>query len=60
MVKRVKREDLVYEVDDYTYNSQKYEVIGSVTKNMFDGKITLYNADKDQHDLLFYFIDFNK
>ena len=56
----VKREHLFYETNKFVYNFQQHETIRSFAKNIFVGKSTLDNADKDQSDLLNDFIDFNK
>ena len=50
----------MYKTDRYVYNFQKFETIRSFSKNIFAGKITLGNSNKDQSDLLNNFIDFNK
>ena len=58
--KPVNREDLVFEANKYIYNFQKFEKIRSFTKNIFDGTITLNNADKEQIHLLIEVLEFNK
>ena len=60
MEKILKREDLVYKTDKYSYNFQQYETIRPFDKNIFAGKITLDNAGKDQSDLSNDFVDFRK
>ena len=58
--KKTKRKDSVYETNKYVYNFQQYEIIRSIAENIFTGKITLDNVDKDQSVLLNDFIDFNE
>ena len=60
MKKILKREDLVYKKDKDVYNFQQYEAIRSFAKNIFNRKITLDNADKEQTDLLNDFMDIKK
>ena len=56
----VKREYLVYEANKYVNDFQQYEIVRYFVNNIFAGKITLDNADKDQGDSLNDFVDFNK
>ena len=47
MEKLLDRKDLVYEADNYIYSFQQFETIKSFAKNIFDGKTTLNDAEKD-------------
>ena len=49
------REDLIYRT-----NIWKFELIRSFAKNIFEGKITLENADNEQASLLLEIDDFKK
>ena len=47
--KTVNRENLVYETNNYTFS---FKAIRFSAKNIFTGKITLIEADKDQSSSL--------
>ena len=49
---------LIFKAYKYKYNFQSSETIWSFIKSIFDGKITLYDADEDQSDLLVDIISF--
>ena len=57
---RVNREDLIFEEDSYINNFQQSEIIRSFAKNVFNGKITLNNADENQSNLLVQIMNFKK
>ena len=44
----------------YTYTFKQFEAIRSLAKNIFDGKLTLNNADEDQRNLLIEIVNFKK
>lgn len=56
--KIVNIEKLVYKTNKYTCSFKIFQIIRSVTKNIFNSKITLNEADKDPISLLFEILDF--
>ena len=44
----------------YTYTFKQFEAIRSLAKNIFDGTLTLNNADEDQRNLLIEIVNFKK
>ena len=48
----INREKLVYKTSGNTYDFRKFKTIRNFGKDIYDGKITLGEADKDQSDLL--------
>ena len=47
-------------LNSYIYDFQQFEKIVSIAKNIFNGKITLNNNDKDQGDLISEIMNFKK
>ena len=45
------REKLVYDADKYIYDFRKFKTIKTFGKDIYEGKITLKEADEDQSDL---------
>ena len=50
--KNVVRENLVYKTNEYTYNFQNFLTINTFGRDIYNGTITLKEADKDQSDKL--------
>ena len=48
----IDREKLIYKSNKYTYDFRKFQTIRTFGKDIYEGKITLEEADKDQSDLL--------
>ena len=49
--KNVDREKLIYEAGEYIYDFRIFNTIRTFGEDIYDGKITLEEADKDQSDL---------
>ena len=50
--KTVDREKLVYRASEYTYNFRNFRTIRTLGRDIYEGKITLKEADEDQSNLL--------
>ena len=50
--KTVDREDLVYRRNEYTYSFKNFRTINTLSREIYNGTITLKEADKDQSSLL--------
>ena len=49
--KTIDREKLVYSASEYTYDFRKFRTIKTFGRDIYNGKISLEEADKDQSDL---------
>ena len=49
--KNVDREKLLYKASGNTYHFRKFQTIRTFGEDIYEGKITLGEADKDQSDL---------
>ena len=49
--KNVDREKLIYEAGEYIYDFRKFNTIRTFGEDIYNGKITLEEADEDQSDL---------
>ena len=58
--KNVDREKLVYEAGRYKYDFRKFNTIRTFGEDIYEGKITLEEADEDQSDLADTINEFNK
>ena len=63
--KNVDREKLIYETNDYTYSFKNFQTIKNFARDIYErdiyeGKITIEEADKHQTDLLFEIMNFRK
>ena len=58
--KNVDREKLVYETNEYTYSFKIFRTIKTFDRDIYEGKITIEEADKYQTDLLAEIMNFNK
>ena len=50
--KNLDREKLIYEAGKYIFDFRKFNTIRTFGEDIYDGKITLEEADKDQPDLV--------
>ena len=48
----IDREKLVYKSTNNTYDFRKFQTIKNFVKDIYDGKISLEEADKNQSDLI--------
>ena len=58
--KNVDREKLVYEAGKHKYDFRKFNTIRTFGEDIYEGKITLEEADEDQSDLADTINEFNK
>ena len=50
--KNVDTEKLIYETDEYTYSFKNFHTIKTFGRDIYEGKITIKEADEYQADLL--------
>ena len=58
--KNVDREKLVYETNEYTYSFKNFQTIKTFGRDIYEGKITIKEADEYQADLLTEILNFRK
>ena len=58
--KNVDREKLVYETNEYTYSFKNFQTIKTFGRDIYEGKITIEEADKYQTNLLTEIMNFRK
>ena len=58
--KAVHREKLVYRTNEYTYSFKNFRTISTIVGEIYNGKITLKEADEDQSNLLVEIMHFKK
>ena len=58
--KNVDREKLIYETNEYTYSFKNFQTIKTFGRDIYEGKITIEEADKYQTDLLVEIKGFRK
>ena len=58
--KTVDREKLIYKASEYTYSFQNFQTIKTFGRDIYNDKITLKEADKDQTNLLVEIMNFKK
>ena len=58
--KNVDREKLIYETNEYTYSFKNFQTIKTFGRHIYEGEITIVEADKYQNDLLVEIINFRK
>ena len=58
--KNVDREKLIYETDEYTYSFKNFQTIKTFGRDIYEGKITIKEADEYQADLLTEIMNFRK
>ena len=56
--KNADREKLVYETDEYTYSFKNFQTIKTFGPDIYEGEITIKEADEYQTDLLTEILDF--
>ena len=56
---KIKRQDVKYKMNKYTYDFQQFEMIRSFSGNSYSGKISIDEADMDQSNLLENMVEFN-
>ena len=58
--KNVDREKLIYETNEYTYSFKNFQTIKTFGRDIYEGKITIEEADKYQTGLLVEIMNFRK
>ena len=58
--KYVDREKLIYKADEYTYSFKNFETIKTFGQDIYEGKITIKEADEYQVNLLTEILNFRK
>ena len=58
--KNVDREKLIYETNEYTYSFKNFQTIKTFGRDIYEGKITIKEADEYQADLLTEILNFRK
>ena len=58
--KSVDREKLIYETNEYTYSFKNFQTIKTFGRDIYEGKITIEEANEYQTDLLAEIISFKK
>ena len=56
---KIRRKDLVYIANKYTYDFQQYKIITSFDDSIYNGKSSIDEAEIDQSSLLDVLTDFN-
>ena len=56
----VDRENLYYKTNKDTYNFKNFRTVGTFGRDIYNGTITLKQADSDQADLLVEILNFKK
>ena len=58
--KNVDREKLIYKTNQYTYSFENFQTIKTFGRDIYEGKITIEEADEYQKDLLVEIMSFSK
>ena len=58
--KSVDRGKLIYETNEYTYSFKNFQTIKTFGRDIYEGKITIEEADKYQTNLLVEIMNFMK
>ena len=58
--KNVDREKFIYETNEYTYSFKNFQTIKAFGRDIYEGKITIKEADEYQKDLLVEIMSFKK
>ena len=58
--KNVGREKLIYKTDEYIYSFKNFQTIKTFGRDIYEGKITIKEADKNQADLSTEIMNFRK
>ena len=56
--KNVDRQKLIYKTNEYTYSFKNFETMKTFGRDIYEGKITIKEADKYQTDLLTEILNF--
>ena len=59
-LKKQKKEKLIYETNEYTYSFKNFQTIKTFGRDIYEGKITIKEADEYQTDLLTEIMNFKK
>ena len=54
------REKLIYEANEYTHSSKNFQTIKTFGRDIYEGKITIEEANEHQTDLLVEIMNFRK
>ena len=57
--KNIDKEKLIYETDEYTYSFKNFQTIKTFGRDIYEGKITMKEADEYQADLLTEIMSFS-
>ena len=57
--KTIDREKLIYKASEYTYSFRNFRTIRTFGRDIYEGKITPKEVDKDQSNLLYEIMKFN-
>ena len=58
--KNVDWQKLIYETNEYTYSFKNFQTIKTFGRDIYEGKITIKEADEYQKDLLVEIMNFRK
>ena len=58
--KNVDREKLIYKTNEYTYSFKNFQTIKTFGREIYDGKITIEEADKYETNLLVKIMSFRE
>ena len=58
--KNIDREKLIYETNEYTYSFKNFQTIKTFGRDIYEGKITIEEANEYQTDLLAEIMNFRK
>ena len=58
--KNVNREKLIYETNEYTYSSKHFQTINTFGRDIYEGKVTIEEANEYQTGLLAEIMNFSK
>ena len=58
--KNVDREKLIYKTDEYTYSFKNFQTIKTFGRDIYEGKITIKEANEYQTDVLAEIMNYRK
>ena len=58
--KKMQADKLIYETNDYTYSFRNFQTIKTFGRDIYEGKITIEEADQYQTNLLVEIMNFRK
>ena len=56
--KKIQTEKLIYKTNEYTYSFKNFQTMKTFGRDIYEGKITIKEADKYQTDLLTEILNF--